>query len=279
MQKPNLRLNRVNLKALINKLRNYKARYIQMGEEKAYLTFFNSLTDDEWREIMLLLAAFNPSMPPSCTWKLEISDIDLSKGDLPLYFHDVIESAYWDTLKLFQEISIESRHSAFRALNQLCLTALQVKEPGFIQAIMLWPGVSLPGCLSTVVLREIIRRRHIFPNDDPCMFMSHELINTSHHWPNRLPHREYLKLLVELQTEKGDGYVQLEFKYLVEHELYAEALRCLIKLKKEPVLIMKLGHALRSVTSFDTLWNEISDKLHPGVKKMIGEEILKLSKI
>lgn len=279
MQKPNLQLNSVNLKALINKLRNFKARYIQIGEEKAYLTFFNSLTDDEWREIILLLAAFNPSMPPSCTWKIEISKIDLSKGDLPLYFNDVIESAYWDTLKLLQEISIESRQFAFKALNVLCITALHTNEPGFIQAIMLWPGVSLPGCLSTVVLREIIKRRDMFPNDDPCMFMSYELIKFSHQWPNRLPHSEYLELLTELQREKGDGYVLLEFKYLVEHELYAEALRCLTKLKEEPALIMQLGHALQSVTSFDTLWNEISDKLHPGVKRMIGEETLKLSKI
>lgn len=276
--KPKLQLNPIILKSVIAKLAAKKSQLA--GSEKAaiYLAYFNSLNQDEWREVILILAAFNGQIPPSSTWKLNNISDPLREDELPIYFDKKLDDAYYDTLKHLELIGLESRQLAYQALNQLCLTALDTKEPGFIQAIMIWPAAMLQGCVSTFVAREIIRKKSIFPNDDPCMFMTHELIRRAINWQDKLPHAEYLELFTEMQKgEYGDNGVRCEFQYLVKIEHYEDAFRCLIKMKEEPMLLMDLEKALQGVKDWPTLWKEISPQLNPGLKRMVTEKALKLS--
>lgn len=278
-RKPDVQLNPTILKCVIGKLAAKKSQL--SGSEKAdiYLAYFNSLNQDEWREVILILAAFNNAIPPSSTWKLNVST-PLREEELPIYFNKKLDDAYFDTFKLLELISLESRRHFYSSFNQLCLTALDSKETGFIQAIMIWPVVMLRGCVSTLVAREIIRKKAIFPNDDPIRFMTDALIRRAVNWQDKLPHAEYLEIFSEMQKGPyGDNGVMYEFEYLVKVGCYDDAFRCLTKLKEDPMYIMNLEKAIEKVKDWPALWKEISSRLNPEVKKMITEEALKLSNL
>lgn len=275
--KPNLQLNPIILKSVIAKLAAKKSQLA--GSEKAaiYLAYFNSLNQDEWREVILILAAFNGQIPPSSTWKLNNTSNLIREDELPIYFDKKLDDAYFDTFKLLELISLESRQHFYQVFNQLCLTALDSKELGFIQAIMIWPVFILRGCVSTFVAREIIRKRAIFPIDDPLRFMTDVLIRRAVNWQDKLPHAEYLEIFSEMQKEQySDNGVMYEFQYLVTIEKYEDAFRCLTKLKKDPMYIMDLEKAIAKVKDWPALWKEISSQLNPEVKRIITKKALKL---